>query len=176
MARQRCPGCGARSAMYSNRQSPLYLPKCPTKDRQEVWFTAVRISRDLLIVDWPLHLRESPAPFTSRSPGIATLRPSWTPDRQWGLYFQTTFQRRKGSDVAHFQDVVRTGSWSVERRRWESNPLGPDQPAVGARSRLPCRLAQASMASPARQRTDDALVSHSLKVVIPLGAVKIAPI
>ena len=29
-----------------------------------------------LIVDWPLCLRETPAPFTSRSPDIATLGPS----------------------------------------------------------------------------------------------------
>jgi hypothetical protein len=33
-------------------------------------------------VDWPFHLGETPAPFTIRSPGIATLGPSCTPGRQ----------------------------------------------------------------------------------------------
>lgn len=33
------------------------------------------------IVDWPLCLGETLEPFASRSPGIATLRPSWTPKR-----------------------------------------------------------------------------------------------
>jgi len=37
-------------------------------------------------VDWPLHLGEIPAPFTSRLPGIATLGPSCTPSSQLGLY------------------------------------------------------------------------------------------
>ena len=41
-----------------------------------------------LTVDWPLRLRETPAPFTSRSPGIATLGPSCTPSRQLGMLFQ----------------------------------------------------------------------------------------
>ncbi len=58
--------------------------KSPTKFCQEVAF-ALRPSVsavDPLIVDWPHRLRETPAPFTSRSPGIATLGPSCTPDRQ----------------------------------------------------------------------------------------------
>lgn len=38
--------------------------------------------RESLIVDRPHHLGEIPAPFTSRLPGIATLGPSCTPDRQ----------------------------------------------------------------------------------------------
>ena len=38
-----------------------------------------------LTVDRPLRLNETPAPFTSRSPGIATLGPSCTPDRQLDL-------------------------------------------------------------------------------------------
>ena len=35
-----------------------------------------------LTVDRPAHLAETPAPFTSRSPDIATLGPSCTPNRQ----------------------------------------------------------------------------------------------
>ncbi len=38
-----------------------------------------------------------------------------------------------------------------QRRRRESNPLGPDQPAVGARSRLPCHLAPASVKCPSQE-------------------------
>ena len=40
----------------------------------------------LLVVDRPLPLRETPAPFTSRSPDIATLGSSWTPSWQLGMY------------------------------------------------------------------------------------------
>jgi hypothetical protein len=39
------------------------------------------------IVDRPLRLGETPAPFTSRSPGVATLGPSCTPSRQLGSVF-----------------------------------------------------------------------------------------
>ena len=39
-------------------------------------------------VDWPLCLGETLAPFTSQSPGIATLGPSCTPSRQLGMLFQ----------------------------------------------------------------------------------------
>ncbi len=50
-----------------------------------VGITAVRISKPrLLTVDWPLRLRETQAPFTSRSPGVATLGPSWIPGGQLG--------------------------------------------------------------------------------------------
>ncbi len=40
--------------------------------------------RESLIVDWPLCLRETSAPFVSRSPGITTFGPSCTPSRQLG--------------------------------------------------------------------------------------------
>jgi hypothetical protein len=65
------------------------VSKCPTKGSQEV--LALRSSVPATkspIVDWPLRLRETPAPFTSRSPGIATLGPSCTPSRQLGMLFQ----------------------------------------------------------------------------------------
>ena len=66
-----------------------------------------------LAVDWPLHLRETPAPFTSRSPGIATLGPSCTPGRQSGLSsdLPANFCLRYFS--APIVDVIRVSSRSV---------------------------------------------------------------
>ena len=73
-----------RSRCTPNRQSPLCW--CPTKGRQEVLSLRSSVpATKLPIVDWPLCLGETPAPFTSRSPGIATLGPSCTPSRQLGL-------------------------------------------------------------------------------------------
>jgi hypothetical protein len=76
----------------------------------------------LPIVDWPLRLGETPAPFTSRSPGVATLRPSCTPNGQSGNG-QKTFQRKKGSDVVIVQRCSLKRQLAGQRRRWESNPL-----------------------------------------------------
>lgn len=67
--------------------------RCPTKCGREVCLSAYRSSvsatHGKLTVDWPLHLRETPVPFTSRLPGIATLGPSCTPDRQLGSWLWT---------------------------------------------------------------------------------------
>ena len=52
-----------------------------------------------------------------------------------------TDRRGNSSDVSHFQDVIRTSSRSVKKRRWESNPLRPGC------NRLPGRLAPASCCS-----------------------------
>ena len=76
----------------------------------------------LPIVDWPLCLGETPAPFTSRSPGIVTLGPSCTPNGQSGIG-QKTSQRRKGSDVVIVQGCSLNRQLAGQRRRWESNPL-----------------------------------------------------
>lgn len=48
--------------------------------------------------------------------------------------FLLTRQRKSGSDESSFQDGVRTGSWSCQRRRWESNPH-ENRSAVGCRPR-----------------------------------------
>jgi hypothetical protein len=45
--------------------------------------------RELPIVDRPLCLGETPAPFASRSPGVTTLGPSCTPGRQLGYPSET---------------------------------------------------------------------------------------
>ena len=45
-------------------------------------------------------------PFGTPSQGVDVV-----PAGSWAKF--ATFQRSNGSDVAHFQDVVRTGSWSV---------------------------------------------------------------
>ena len=76
----------------------------------------------LPIVDWPLCLRKTLVPFTSRLPGIATLGPSCTPNGQ-SDFGQKTFQRRKGSDVVIVQGCSLNRQLAGQRRRWESNPL-----------------------------------------------------
>ena len=65
----------------------------------------------LLVVDRRLRLRETPVPFTSRSPGIATLGPSWTPDRQLDSWRDHPTKEWFGRGT--FSDVVRTGSQAV---------------------------------------------------------------
>jgi hypothetical protein len=65
---------------------------------------------------------QTPAPFTSRSPGVATLGPSCTPNGQSGIG-QKTSQRRKGSDVVIVQGCSLNRQLAGQRRRWESNPL-----------------------------------------------------
>ena len=91
-------------------QSPLC--GCSTKVYQEL-LVGVRPSVPagaLLAVDRPLHLRETPAPFTSRSPDIATLGPSWTPDRQLSLFVDLPARLWFGCRSAH---VIRIDSWLV---------------------------------------------------------------
>ena len=58
--------------------------KSPTKCCREICFRirSSVISHEWLTVDRPAHLVETPAPFTSRSPDIATLGPSCTPNWQ----------------------------------------------------------------------------------------------
>ena len=65
-----------------------------------VFVTAFRIRGAFapLTVDWPLCLRETLAPFTSRSPGVATLGPSCSPGRQLGCQSRPS-NEVKGSDV-----------------------------------------------------------------------------
>lgn len=99
----------------------------PTKVSRELSYdTIVRIRRtELRTVDRPHHLKEIPASFTSRSPGIATLGPSCTPNRQSDLMFEATNspQRRYCRDIVPFGtpfqggDVVPTGSWGMSWTR-----------------------------------------------------------
>ena len=108
--------------MYSNRQSPVCF-QVPNEGLPRVFGLRPSVSASMLpIVDWPLCLRETPAPFTSRSPGIATLGPSCTPNGQSGIG-QKTSQRRKGSDVVIVQGCSLNRQLAGQRRRWESNPL-----------------------------------------------------
>ena len=70
---------GIELACTPNRQSPCFV-KAWTK-----WLLSRSRSvrfRLAPIVDWPHCLRETPAPFTSRSPDIATLGSSCNPNRQ----------------------------------------------------------------------------------------------
>ena len=77
-------GGGRNRTMYSN-PAVAVVSKCPTKGCQEVLSLRPSVpATKSPIVDRPLRLREIPAPFTSRSPGIATLGPSCTPSRQLG--------------------------------------------------------------------------------------------
>jgi hypothetical protein len=84
-----------RSRCSPNRQSPCVFKK-PNEGVSRAAFQ--RYGRPCQrskppIVDRPLCLGETPAPFTSRSPGIATLGPSCTPSRQLGMLFQKGAQR-----------------------------------------------------------------------------------
>ena len=54
----------------------------------------------------PTKDRRDIVPFGTPSQGVDVV-----PAGSWAKF--ATFQRRNDSDVAHFQDVVRTGSWSV---------------------------------------------------------------
>ena len=75
-------GGGRNRTMYSN-PAVAVVSKCPTKGCQERCLLRPSVpATKSPIVDRPLRLREIPAPFTSRSPGIATLGPSCTPSRQ----------------------------------------------------------------------------------------------
>jgi hypothetical protein len=115
------PSCTGRP-MYSNRQSPICF-QLPNEGLPRAFGLRPSVSASMLpIVDWPLRLGETPAPFTSRSPGVATLRPSCTPNGQSGNG-QKTFQRRKGSDVVIVQGCSLNWQLGGQRRRWESNPL-----------------------------------------------------
>ena len=79
-----------RSRCTPNRQSPCVFKK-PNEGLPRAAFQ--RYGRPCRrskppIVDRPVCLGETPAPFTSQSPGIATLGPSCTPSRQLGMLFQ----------------------------------------------------------------------------------------
>jgi hypothetical protein len=68
---------------------------------------AVRCSDSRRRRDRSHRLFQTPAPFTSRSPGIATLGPSWTPSRQLNPCKDRT---AKGWFRSGLVDVIRTGS------------------------------------------------------------------
>ena len=80
------PPASLDEAMYSNRQSPCVFKKAQRSFAKRLRSRYGRPCQQAVLptVDWPHRLRETPAPFTSRSPGIATLGPSCTPDRQLG--------------------------------------------------------------------------------------------
>ncbi len=68
--------------MYSN-PAVAVVSKCPTKGCQERCLLRPSVpTTKSPIVDRPLRLGETPAPFASRSPGFTTLGPSCTPSRQ----------------------------------------------------------------------------------------------
>ena len=95
----------------------------PNEGLPRVFGLRPSVSASMLpIVDRPLRLGETPAPFTSRSPSVATLGPSCTPNGQSGIG-QKTNQRRKGSDVVIVQGCSLNRQLAGQRRRWESNPL-----------------------------------------------------
>jgi hypothetical protein len=66
---------------------------------------------------WPVRFGrvpdETPGPLTSRSPGIAALGPSCTPDRQLGC-FVVSYGPTKvlPRPIASWLDVVPAGSWA----------------------------------------------------------------
>ena len=71
--------------MYSNRQSPICF-QAPNEGLPRVFGLRPSVSANMPpIVDWPLRLRETPAPFTGWSPSVATLGPSCTPNGQSGI-------------------------------------------------------------------------------------------
>jgi len=112
-------GGGRNRTMYSN-PAVAVVSKCPTKGCQERCLLRPSVpATKSPIVDRPLRLREIPAPFTSRSPGIATLGPSCTPSRQLGSVVKLSKAQRGfietglfGSQIRNL-DVVPTGSWAV---------------------------------------------------------------
>lgn len=73
-----------------------------------------------LTVDWPCDLWEIQAPFTSRSPGIATLGPSWTPRRQLSLTRDLPTNESLRRDT--FSESRPNRQLAGQSRRWESNP------------------------------------------------------
>ena len=104
--------------MYSNRQSPLN-PNAQRRVAKSGFHYGRPYRRgESPIVDRPLHLRETPAPFTSRSPGITTLGPSCTPSRQLGSVVRLSKAQRRIIETCLFGsqtynlDVVPTGSWA----------------------------------------------------------------
>ena len=83
-------------------------------------------------------------PFGTPSQGVDVV-----PAGSWAKF--ATFQRSNGSDVAHFQDVVRTGSWSVRDARPTNGRCPESNPLRSGCSRLPCRLAPASCQCPRQE-------------------------
>jgi hypothetical protein len=112
--------------------------KGPTKGCQELLSLrpSASAARGELTVDWPLRLRETSAPFTSRSPGIATLGPSYVlPAGSWAIVLRLLLDAtgsRRSSRIAEIArepnevsprpchghrltacDVVPAGSWAT---------------------------------------------------------------
>jgi hypothetical protein len=95
-------GGGRNRTMYSN-QAVAVVSKCPTKGCQERCLLRPSVpATKSPIVDRPLRLREIPAPFTSRSPGIATLGPSCTPSRQLGSVVKLSKAQRRIIETSLF--------------------------------------------------------------------------
>jgi len=88
----------ARALTMYSEPAVAVVSKCPTKGCQELISLRPSVpATKSPIVDRPLHLQETPAPFASRSPGVTTLGPSCTPDRQLGKV--ATIRRSSGSDI-----------------------------------------------------------------------------
>ena len=119
------------------------------------------------IVDRFHCLRETPAPFTSRSPDIATLGPSWIPDGQLGMFCDLPTKKKAQTFFFSQRRCSPNRQLVGQRRRWESNPLRPGC------SRLPCRLAPASYRPLAKAGAE--FQSFSLKVVVAVGPIKSGP-
>jgi len=97
---------------------------------------AARRSRPLT---GPTVSRETPAPFTSRSPGIATLGPSWTTHRKLNRVdkFRNDLNEglpRQSCLAAHLRWVL------MESRRAVEAPSGHGDVATGSRRRSPVFL------------------------------------
>jgi hypothetical protein len=108
--------------MYSNRQSLIYF-QSSNEGLLRVFGLRPSVPASMLpIVDWLLCLGETPAPFTSWSPSVATLGPSCTPNGQSDIRLKT-LQRRNGSDVFIISRCSLNWQSDGQRRRWESNPL-----------------------------------------------------
>ena len=77
-------GGGRNRTMYSNLAVAVVL--LPNEGMPRVAFAPAVPIGESPTVDWPLCLGETPAPFTSRSPGIATLGPSYVlPTGSWAI-------------------------------------------------------------------------------------------
>lgn len=107
--------------MYSKPAVAMFF-NMPNEDSPRVAFLLQpSASAARLTVDWPLRLRETPAPFTSRSPGIATLGPSCTPSRQLRCLFRPS---NEGMVRTSFSRCSLNRQLDGQKRRRESNPLG----------------------------------------------------
>ncbi len=108
-----------------NRQSPSY-PNAQRRFAKRCFRYGRPYRRGKSpIVDWPLRLRETSAPLTSRSPGIATLGPSCTPSRQLGSCIKGHPTRVWFGHLSCKKRCSLNRQLDGQRRRWESNPLRP---------------------------------------------------